>query len=110
MIEGIRRRKDGRKEGIEQLNCEATIWKTNGIFHASVRRAIIHTGRSKASLHDQQAPVKVQETNFLLTCVQNITSVPSLTTCINSKGFITWNYRAIFRVVGTGWTTGYDFR
>jgi hypothetical protein len=44
-----------------QLNCEATIWKDNGIFFASVRQAIIQTERSESEawLHDQQELLKM---------------------------------------------------
>jgi hypothetical protein len=44
-----------------QLNCEATIWKDNGIFFGSVRQAIIQKERSEseASLHDQQMLLKM---------------------------------------------------
>ena len=59
----IERRKDGRKEGREQLNCEATIWKTNGICLASVRRAIIH--RKKPGLVKRWAVARASAGGFL---------------------------------------------
>ena len=49
----IEKKKRRKEEGKVQLNCEATIWKTNGICLASVRRAIIH--RKKPGLVKRSA-------------------------------------------------------